>query len=206
MPARNSRKIYDVDSYYHVYNRGVNKRSIFKSEDDYVYFLGLLKRYLDPGSESKDKDRFGRIYPSYADEIKLRAFCLMPNHFHLLLFQYQADSLKKFMNSLSIAYTMYFNKKYKRVGPLFQDRYKASIIQSQSYLEHISRYIHLNPDEYLTWKFSSLQYYRGEANVGWVDQQPILDIFGGSSYLEFLADYEGHREMLKEIKHTLADK
>lgn len=204
MPSRNTIKLYVPESNYHVYNRGVNKRSIFKTDEDYIVFLGLLKRYLDPNLQEKDK--FGRVYPNYADQLKLKAFCLMPNHFHLLLYQHNENSLEKFMRSLCTSYTMYFNRKYKRVGPLFQNRYKASIIQSQTYLEHISRYIHLNPDKYDEWKYSSLPYYRGHLSAAWVDQQSILDIFEGSSYMDFLADYTEHREMLKEIKHQLADK
>ncbi len=204
MPARNAVKIYAEDSYYHVYNRGVNKQSIFRDSKDYKVFLGFLKRYLDPSSV--DKDKFGRAYPSYHAVLKLRAFCLMPNHFHLLVFQYEPDAMTKFMKSLMTAYTIYFNRKYKRVGHLFQDRYKASIIQTESYLTHISRYIHLNPEDYRNWEFSSLDYYRGNKSAAWMDHQPILDIFEGTSYDNFLADYEEQRQMLVEIKHVLADK
>jgi len=195
--------MYAEQSYYHVYNRGVNKRLIFRDDEDYAVFMSLLKRYLDPQNISKEK--YYRPFISYSDDLKLRAFCLMPNHFHLLIFQYSPDAMQKFMKSLMTAYTMYFNKKYKRVGHLFQDRYKASIIQTDSYLLHISRYIHLNPENYRAWPYSSLQYYLGDKSSTWVDHQPVLELFEGSSYIGFIQDYEGHRQMLKEIKHSLAD-
>ena len=82
MPARNIVKQYDVDSYYHVYNRGVNKRKIFVDDEDYVVFLGLLKRYLGSGNE---KDKYNRDYQSFYEELDLLAYCLMPNHFHSMV-------------------------------------------------------------------------------------------------------------------------
>lgn len=203
MPSRNTVRKFAPESYYHVYNRGVNKRSIFKDDQDYVVFMGLLKRYLDP--KNSDTDKFGRSYPNFAKEISLNAFCLMPNHFHLLIYQENERSITGFLKSLSTAYTMYFNKKYKRVGHLFQDRYKASLLDNDPYLLHISRYIHLNPKKYLNWEYSSLPYYKNEKHASWVKPQPILDLFEGTSYMNFLADYEDYRDMLAEIKYSLAD-
>ncbi|OGL29598.1 hypothetical protein A3D14_01800 [Candidatus Saccharibacteria bacterium RIFCSPHIGHO2_02_FULL_47_12] len=202
MPSKHIEKIYLEDSYYHVFNRGVNKRTIFKDETDYAVFLSLLKRYLSP---EPVKDRQGREYPSYFGKIKILAFCLMPNHFHLLVFQTERDAMTKLLKSVCVAYTMYFNKRYKRVGHLFQDRFKASRIYQDAYLEHISRYIHLNPDNYKEWEFSSLPYYLGSKEAAWVEPQPILDLFQGSSYEKFLSDYSEHRNMLRELKHELAD-
>lgn len=201
MPSRHLQKIYAVDAYYHVFNRGVGKRIIFKEDEDYSVFLNLLKRYL--GLEPV-KDKMGREYPWYHKQIELLAFCLMPNHFHLLVFQKDAMAMSKLMRSLCTAYTMYFNKKYKRVGHLFQDRFKASMISNDAYLQHITRYIHLNPQDYKNWQFSSLPYYFGYKQATWLNPQLILGLFEGESYSSFLEDYESHRQMLKEIKSELA--
>ena len=109
------------------------------------------------------------------------------------------------MQSVCVSYVGYFNKKYKRVGTLFQDRYKASMITNDAYLQHISRYIHLNPKNYKSWKYSSLPYYLNTKAAKWVNHQRILDIFEGDSYIKFLDDYESSKEALDEIKHELAN-
>ena len=203
MPSKYLEKIYTADAYYHIFNRGVNKRTIFKNNEDYAVFLNLLKRYL---SKDPAKDKSGREYPCYHNSILLLAFCLMPNHFHLLVLQHKEEAMTDLMRSLCTAYTMYFNKKYKRVGHLFQDRFKASMIQADPYLQHISRYIHLNPKNYQELEFSSLPYYRGKQVASWIDPQPILDLFEGvKDYDDFLGDYTSHRQMLKKIYTELAN-
>src|SRR3989344_5922404 len=148
MPARNSRKQYIPESYYHIYNRGVAKQTIFEDKQDYVVFLSLFKRHL---SKEPSVDKYGRSHPHYRNDIELLAFCLMSNHFHFLIYQDKDDrAMTKFVQSLCTAYTMYFNRKRKSVGPLFEGRFKASRITKDQYLQHISRYIHLNPAKYQT--------------------------------------------------------
>lgn len=203
MPSRNVVKEYAPDSYYHIYNRGINKQPIFKDKADYVYFLSLLKRYL---SNNPTIDRFGRENPHYKNELDLLVFCLMPNHFHLLVYQHSNDkAISKFAQSITTAYTMYFNRKHKRVGRLFQSTFKASRISEDSYLQHISRYIHLNPKDWRRYEWSSLSYYLDGHEAEWVNPKRILDIFEGDDYEEFLKDYEDYKEMLDEIKYELAN-
>lgn len=101
---------------------------------------------------------------------------------------------------------MYFNKKYKRVGPLFQGRFRASLITSDSYLQHISRYIHLNPSTYKNWPYSSLPYYLGLQTAEWCQPDRILDLFRDrQEYENFVADHEAHKKQLDDIKHELAN-
>jgi putative transposase len=203
MPGRNIRKEFVPQSFYHVYNRGVEKRTIFLDENDYATFLNLLKRYL---SKESSKDKFGRDGVTFFDEVELVAFCLMPNHFHLLIYvKDNADNLTSLLRRVSTSYVDYFNKKYKRVGSLFQGTYKAVRISDDSYLQHISRYIHLNPNKYLTWKYSSLQYYLQRQTAEWIMPQRILVVFEGESYLNFLKDYEEQKELIEELKYELAD-
>ncbi len=112
----------------------------------------------------------------------------------------------EFMRSLMTSYSMYFNRKYKRVGPVFQSRYKASRISTDEYLDHISRYIHLNPREWENYPYSSFRYYRGDSEVDWLLPGKILELFPGTEqYIEFVKDYEGYKEMLDEIHWELAD-
>lgn len=203
MASRNSRKIYLENTHYHVYNRGVNKRKIFLDDNDYAVFLNLFKRYL---SKTPQKDYKKREYPWLYNHIELLCFCLMPNHFHLLVYQMKEDALKNLIKNVCGTYTIYFNKKYKRVGPLFQDRFKAVMVTNDEYLQHITRYIHLNPKEYMHWQYSSLPYYIGAVKADWLQPYRILELFKDNrSYRMFLDDYEGQKDMLESIKNDLAD-
>lgn len=205
MPSKNSVKIYAPEGYYHVYNRGVNKQNIFEDEADYTVFLSLLKRYL---CEEPARDKYDREYPYYGKDIMLLAFCLMPNHFHLFIYQKEANMMTALMRGLLTSYTGYFNKKYKRIGHLFQGVYKASLIKNDSYFEHISRYIHLNPDNYKNYEWSSLPYYLGKKHAEWVRPQRIMENFNNDPtlYEQFLDDYENYEKSLDDINYSLADR
>ena len=126
MPSKNTLKIYIKNGYYHLYNRGVEKRKIFQDEQDYAVFLSYLKIYLLPKDENnlkklllnsdldyRERDNTLRLLNlnNFTDEITLLAYCLMPNHFHLLLKQKSENSIDVFMRSLCTRYTMFFNKK-----------------------------------------------------------------------------------------------
>lgn len=203
MPSRNVLKEYAPDSYYHIYNRGVNKRLIFSDNKDYTVFLSLLKRYL---SKQPCLNKVGGEYPHYYEKIELLAFCLMPNHFHLLVYQHSEEqAIARFLQSVCTAYTMYFNKKNERVGPLFQGRFRASKISSDNYLQHISRYIHLNPVDYKKYEWSSLPYYLQNHKAEWLVPKRIREIFENDNYSAFLEDYEDYRRSLEEIKYELAN-
>lgn len=203
MSARNVLKIDAPESYYHVYARGVEKRTIFLDPEDHLHFLSLLARYL---STRPVLDTNRMPYPHLYGQLELLAFCLMPNHFHLLLYQVNEKAMKTFMQGVMTSYSRYFNKKYNRNGALFESRYRASMILDEAYLEHISRYIHLNPKNWQAFPYSSLPYYLGEAHDEWIQPDKITEIFADpKEYLDFLKDYQAHKAMLDEIKHDLAD-
>lgn len=203
MPRRYTLKEFAPESYYHVYNRGVEKRQIFIDDHDYTVFLGLLKKYLTGKNDSLNRHQF----KNFQGEIRMLAYCLMPNHFHLLIYQTNPDSLTQFMRRVLTSYVMYFNNRYKRVGGLFQSRYKASRIDDDSYLQHISRYIHLNPNNYRSWPYSSLPYYRGIKRSKWLNTSEILGLFSGDSseYLEFVSNYEDSKKEIDLLKWQLAN-
>jgi putative transposase len=113
--------------------------------------------------------------------------------------------MKLLLKSLGVAYGMYFNGKYKRRGPVFQQRYRASRIEEDDYLLHISRYIHLNPEKYKVWKWSSLPYYLGKFNADWIKPEKILELFQGDDYSKFIENYTAHQKELKSLKRLLAD-
>jgi len=203
MPSRNTIKTYSEDSYYHVYNRGVNKMPIFLDKQDYSVFLNLLKRYL---GGKPAFDRKGREYPWLHNEIELITYCLMPNHFHLFVYQHKKESMTKLLRGVCSSYTVYFNKRYERVGPLFQGKYKASLILDESYYLHISRYIHLNPKDYMNWEWSSLKYYLGVKSASWLTTGSVMEQFNFDTdeYLKFLKDYSDYRESLADLGPVLA--
>lgn len=203
MPGKNLVRQDVEHGYYHAYNRGVNKRRIFLDDTDYTVFLSLLKRYLSPEPQ---KDKSGRLYPWFADEVELLAYCLMPNHFHLFFYQLKPGGIARLVKAIATSYTMYFNKKYGRVGHLFQNHYRASLVTTDGYLQHVSRYIHLNPKRYKEWQFSSLAHYAGNKQASWLRPQRVLELFEGDNYMRFVADYEDYKRMLDEIKPILADR
>jgi putative transposase len=203
MPSRNILKQDAPDSFYHVYARGLNRQRIFRESADFEKFLKLFSRYL---SLEETKNSVGISFPNYSNRLELTAFCLLPNHFHLLVFQRQQGVMTQFMRSLLTSYSMYFNKKYKRSGPLFESRYKASMISDDAYLEHVSRYIHLNPRLWQHYDYSSLPYYLQRISDDWIRPKRITERFATpDEYLEFVQDYVQYKEMLDILKHELAD-
>ncbi len=205
MPAKNTVRAFETGGYYHVYNRGAGKRIVFHDDYDKAYFLGIIARYLDP--KVHDYDGNGAEYPKYDTDIELLAYCLMGNHIHLLFYIKQSpNALSMLVKSIMVSYTMYFNLKYKESGTLFQGKYRASRITRDDYLQHISRYIHLNPRNYATYQFSSFQAYTGGAVPRWLNPQRLLALFNTNEYKAFVADYEGHKEALESIRSELADR
>ena len=167
-------------------------------------FMHLLKRYL---GEAPDVSGRGHIFESHRGEVELLAFCLMPNHFHLYFYLDHNDhAITELIRKVAGTYTVYFNKKYKRVGHLFQGIYKAKQVDNDAYLHHISRYIHLNPRDYKGWAYSSYKYYAGELRADWLRPDKVLALFrDAGEYRNFVDDYEGYRDMLSELKQQLAD-
>ncbi len=201
MPGKNVVRNYSTDAYYHIYNRGVEKRDIFIDKNDYAVFLSFIKRYLDTTPE---KDSRGNIYKNLSDSVELIAFCLMPNHFHLLLYQIEIDAITELMRAICSSYSMYFNQKYDREGTLFQGKYRAVSITNDDYLQYISRYIHRNPVGYLNYAWSSLRYWTGDKSASWINS----DRLNGSNkdkYLDYLKDSEEYTRSIEDISNIIME-
>lgn len=225
MPAKNALKPYINQGYYHIYNRGVEKRKIFIDEQDYKVFLYYLKLYLLPKEinfeeikqkkdlsvEAQDR-KIAELFlmRNFYDKIQLLCYALMPNHFHLLIRQNDKKDMEIFMQSLITKFVKYFNKRYKRVGPLFQSRYKGKLIEQEEYFLHLSRYIHRNPleilpknEKLLEYQWSSYPAYVKGYRQDWLRKENILSYFtkasglGFSSYQGFV---EGYQEELEDKK------
>ena len=168
--------------YYHVYNRGTEKRNIFMEARDYARFTKLLfiangtKPFVFREIKNKTLSEVDR------DEqlVAIGAYCLMPNHFHILMKEMSEGGVSKFMEKLGTGYSMYFNKKYKRTGVLYQGSFKAEHVDNDEYLKYLYSYIHLNPVKLIdpTWK-----------EVGIRDAEKTrayLENYHSSSYLDYL--------------------
>jgi putative transposase len=218
MPQKNCLKIYVENGYYHVYNRGVEKRLIFQDDMDYGVFLSYLKEYLtikdestlfkklsDPTLSGRERNKIAKSLrlKNYQTEITLLAYCLMPNHFHLFIKQRKPDSIDKFMRSLGTRYSKYFNHKNNRVGALFQDTYKAVLISNEAQFVYLSSYIHQQalalPRD--SWQSRRCSYpeYIGQRKTPWVHPEEVLEFFSREkpvlSYESFVRDNKTSKEI-----------
>lgn len=143
---------FAIDEWYHCYNRGIDKRTTYEDEHDYRRFLEQL--YL---ANSETPLRRDDIYTQDFEKIlrvsrdgalvSIGAFCLMPNHFHLVLKEIVENGITIFMHKLGTAYTMYFNGRYARTGNLFVKPFRSRHIDDDDYLQHLINYVHCNPAE-----------------------------------------------------------
>lgn len=145
------KSLFVEGEYYHVYNRGVDKRNIFPNDYDYNRFI-LLLHVLNTNKNLKIRDllkgnSFNGLLKIKNDDpiVAIGAYCLMPNHFHLLVTPLVEGGLSKFMLKLQTSYSMYFNIKNKRSGSLFEGPYKSQHLDTDEYLKYLYSYIHLNP-------------------------------------------------------------
>ncbi len=129
--------------FYHLYNRGTEKRTIFLDKQDYNHFLFLM--YICNSTRSITLRDIGKNFDREETLVDIGAYCLMPNHFHILINEKTEGGISKYMLKLMTGYTMYFNQKYKRTGKLYEGTFKASHVSKDNYLKYIYSYIHLNP-------------------------------------------------------------
>ena len=169
--------------FYHIYNRGVDKRDIFAEDKDYLRFIHSLYKFNDKRFASPHRSESKEVASKNAKRsllVNILCFCLMPNHFHLILQPIVEGGITKFMRKLGTGYTLYFNAKYKRNGVLFQGQFKAILIDKDEYLIHLSRYIHLNPAELIdhSWEKSGTE--------NWNRTARFLERYRWSSFLDYL--------------------
>ncbi len=165
------------DEYYHIYNRGNSQQIIFIDEQDYkvfqhfLYIMNMEKRVTS--REVGDKPY---TYQREKQLVHIGAYCLMPNHFHILLTQKYDQGISKFMLKLSTAYTMYFNSKYKRTGGLYEGSFKSKHIDNDTYMKYVYSYIHLNPLKLFSPKWKEDLRMRKRINIEPVTMYPFSSI------------------------------
>ncbi len=208
---------------YHIYNRGVEKRSLFLDDRDYNRFIYNLAVFNDikPALNSGRKSIIGlaekeiKSIKQKRPLVNIIAFCLMSNHYHLLLEQEENDGISKFMNKLGVGYANYFNLKYQRVGPLFQGKFKSVLVNNEAHFLYIPHYIHLNPLDLVmpswregsiketkkalnflnSYKWSSYGDYTDKTNFQFLDKHILFEYFNGAEgyvkeFQSFINDLE----------------
>lgn len=203
------------DYFYHIYNRGVEKRITYLDDRDFNHFLKILNYYKYSGpkpSFSKTTEEQLKSVEKNEKIVEIICYCLMPNHFHLLLKQLKEGGISEFMRKISDGHTRYFNTKHRRVGPLFQGAFKAVLIESDEQLVHVSRYIHLNPvvsllvKDLKSYKWSSYYNYIGIGDSKLIGKDEILNFFKDiKEYERFCLDQISYGIDLERIKHKLLD-
>jgi len=190
-----------VGEYYHIYNRGIDKRVIFKSENDYKRFIMLLY-VANSNTESFRLDNLINQQHKIFQEILLLdkgqplvsigAWCLMTNHFHLLLKQEVDGGITKFMRKLGVGYSMFFNIKYQRTGALFGGLFKSRLIgANDNYMKHLFGYIHLNPLEI---KFPG---WENKIQKSPTNMKNSLETYTYSSYLDYVGQNRAEKHIIK---------
>ena len=170
--------------FYHVLNRGNEKQTIFMEDENYQFFLRRFRKYVIQGKQ------------------EVIAYCLMPNHFHLLLKETEDDRLKETMQGLQTSYAKAVNKRFQKTGHLFQDTYKKIRIESDEQLLHLTRYIHMNPVKAglvphpEDWPYSSYREYAGLRKGTLPKTAIILSQFPNrEAYRAFIEGGAGDKEL-----------
>ena len=207
------------NEFYHVYNRGTDRRTIFLDEHDKERFVKLLYLANSEGPvvmENLENLSFKELVARGAEKTPLTAigaYCLMKNHPHLVLKERSYGGISAFMQKLGTAFTMYFNKKYNRTGTLFASRFKAKHVSSDAYFRRLINYVHANPaelfepnwkkglvrdenrlkNELLAYRFSSLPDYEGP-------ERPEAAILTMNAVLDVLDSRPSFQTLLEDAR------
>lgn len=192
--------------YYHVFNRGVDKRSIYSNKEQlYYFFKSLYLLNTTDQSSGQSLTRKNLVSEDNVELVSIAAYALLPNHFHLLLKQEVDDGIAKFMQKLGTSYTMFFNKQENRSGALFQGKFKANHLSGDFALPVLSAYVNLNykhhkinPNKQLI-KTSLFEYFDEELGDRICNQDEIEAILAESGGLS------EYKEMIKKASISFAD-
>jgi len=192
--ARKDILTWQAGMYYHIYNRGVSKSTLFREPKNYLFAISKIKEY------------------SLANHLAMIAYCLEPNHYHFLVRQDGDKPAGNLPQSVFNSYTKAYNKMYSHSGTLFEGRFRAKPVQTGSHLLHLCRYIHGNPvkDGLVTdpanWPYSNYLEWIGERDGALVDREFIKNQFDNvGEYKKFLFQYLKSRQLPDDVKKFLDD-
>lgn len=210
---------FPAEGYFHIFNKSIANYGIFKDPNNCQRFLEILEYYNNTSVclsfstflKKQEKDDFvGLLYPKQNSLLKFVSFCIMPDHYHILVKVLSDEIVSKYINDVENSYTRYFNIKFHRKGPLWQSRFKAVKIKNNEQLLHTTRYIHLNPttnnlvQKAEDWQFSS---YKDYINDGQILKEFIreVSIAGRKQYQAFVEDQKDYQKNLKRIKKLILE-
>lgn len=219
--ATNRKLVFATSEIYHVFNRGVDKRVVFTSKRDYQHAIDSINyyqfatvpfrfsQYLLLQVEERSR-MFTQIIHNAKKEVSILAYCLMPNHFHLILKQERDQGISRFVANFSNSYTKYFNARHDRNGALFQGPFKATHPDTDEEVIHLTRYLHLNPvTAYLidptkleNYPWSSFPEYMSLTDKQICDTSFVKSIFStAEKYKQFVLDQVDYAKELAQINH-----
>ena len=218
--ATQRKLVFINDGYYHVFNRGIDRRITFTNKREYLRIMNLLSFYQYASIPLRysrysllPQDKQQKYLEQMIDSgkiVDIIAYCLMPNHFHLLLKQKKEKGIATYTANLINAYTKYFNTKHERIGSLFQGVFKAVYVETDEQLVHLTRYIHLNPvasslikpEQLHNYFWSSYPAYVGFGEDKLVSDDTISSIHAIiPEYENFVKDQITYARELEKIKH-----
>ena len=209
---------------YHIFNRGIDKRTTFSDQLEYLRFYQTIRFYRFSGLPV-DLSKYLKVSQSFRDKLDeipwgpryvyIYAYCFMPNHFHLVVEQGMDGGISKFMSLIQNSYTRYFNTRHERVGQLFLDQFKNVLVESEEQLLHVSRYVHLNPyssnitktlNDLQKYEWSSLNEYTKGGEDPICTKSIIMSYFKSrESYKKFVFDRADYQRDLKTLEHLLIE-
>jgi REP element-mobilizing transposase RayT len=196
------REKIEQGEYYHIYNRGVDKRTIFEDKRDIARFIQSMYEFNVPDPIRSIRDSSGPT-AGVCGLVKVLAYCLNPNHFHLILQEIEEGGISEYMKRLGVGYTCYFNNKYERNGSLFQGKYKYKHIENSDSLMYVSVYVNLNDKvhNYSGWTpVSSYAEYSGDK----VDSL-IYDVEGKEAVLRHFKDASAYVRFAKDTLKVIRE-
>lgn len=216
--------VFRNEEIYHVFNRGIERRSTFTDKKEFERMQKLVKFYRHKNIplrfsqviQQPEEIREKILNALYMSErvTDILSYCIMSNHFHFLLKQTTDKGISTFVSNITNAYTKYFNTKHQRIGPLFEGVFKAVHIESDEQLVHVSRYIHLNPvvsgiiseNELESYQWSSYPEYLSLSNQEISQTDLILSMFKSpKDYQEFVNNQIAYGKQLEAIKHLILE-
>lgn len=216
--------VFRKDEIYHIFNRGLDRRSVFTDKRELTRAKELIKfyrnsyvplRYSQFLLQPKDRqNQLLELMESGNKLVSIISYCLMPNHFHFLVKQLEENGITKFISNFTNGYTKYYNQKHSRSGPLFEGVFKAVYVETDEQFLHLSRYIHLNPvvssiiklSDLSNYQWSSYPDYIGLSNSAFCDKNLVLEMFKSpKDYERFVLDQVDYGKKLEEIKHLILE-
>jgi len=220
MPTRSEPLI--TGNTYHLFNKMIDQKRVFQSNsysqdfyDRLIYYRSInsTRSYSDLSKLHKDNQEniYTQMFKESDYQVRILAYCFMPNHYHLLIQQLKDDGISNYISKTTNSFTRYYNLKNQRRGQVFLKDFKAVLVRSDEQLIHNSRYIHLNPyssglvttpDELIKYRWSSFASYLGVRKDKLVQNQQVMSFFSSvKEYQDFVFDQAEYQKELEEFKH-----